>query len=66
VVRKASTDGCDLIDGLALAEDDFGLTLPDCPVVIEVGEPHVLARQMLDAIIGPLDGYPASGNVIQK
>jgi hypothetical protein len=45
-------DPHDLFDGLAGAEDDLGLALPQAAVVVDRGERKVLGRKMAE----PLEG----------
>ena len=50
----AAEDGHDLLDGLALAEDDLGEPAPQAPVVVEFGEAEVLKRHVAEALGGLL------------
>ena len=59
-------DRRDVRDFLAFAQDDLGKPLPQCPVVVHLGEPKVLEREVLQPLQGLVDRDLAAPDALQQ
>jgi len=55
-----------LLNGLALAEDDLREAAPQGPVVVDLGKPEVLERQVAQAVGGLAGREPAGADGLQQ